>query len=103
MMDLLYSLYIKIISIGFLEITPETQEGYKAIHEQFELWINGFAGLSFLISIGVMMIHVLKLANAGDNAQKRSQALRDIMITGITTSGLGGIGIIYVIIFYIGF
>lgn len=115
MMDFLYNLYTKMILMIFdgttklggsglnVNITSETIAKFAEIQKEFELWINGFVGLSFLVSVGTFMIHVLKLANAGANAQKRAQALRDMMITLACTAGVGGLSVIYLIVFYTGF
>lgn len=116
MNDFIYNLYTKIILLFFdgatklgagrglnVNINSETVAKFAEIQKEFELWINGFVGLTFLVSIGTFMIHVLKLANAGSNAQKRAQALRDMMITLACTAGVGGLSVIYLIIFYTGF
>lgn len=73
---------------------------WKIIFDKYKGVINGIAGLALFTVVLAFIINLVKLANAGTNANARQAALQGLLWTGLATVGLGAISTIVGIFYY---
>ncbi len=59
---------------------------YKAFISQYSRFMTVFSSIALLTSIAVFLYHCTMLAVSADNAQKRAEAMKGLLTTGICLS-----------------
>lgn len=77
---------------GFITAWTELMKEYNVI-------VSSVVGLSVLTSLLIFIIHMMQLASSSNNAVARSAVLKNVLISGICTALLGGIGLIYMLVY----
>ncbi|PLS19711.1 hypothetical protein CVD28_04675 [Bacillus sp. M6-12] len=73
---------------------------WKALMNEYSVIVAGVAGLGALTSMLVFMVHMFQLASIGSaHPTIRRKIINDIMISAVCTALLGGVGLIYVIVY----
>lgn len=80
------------------DILQNMGEGLAEFLNEYQTVVRIFYAFVLITVIIIMIINVTKLAKAGDNPQKRSEAIHGILITGICLAILGSIGFVYILL-----
>lgn len=80
------------------DILQNMAEGLGDFLSEYQTVVRIFYIFAVVTVFIIMIINVTKLAQAGDNPQKRSEAIHGILITGICIAILGSIGFVYVLL-----
>ena len=86
-------------------ITPDGQITTAIMNSDHAKTLLGWGGkalqilfsLVTLAAMAALIINITKLATSSGNPAGRSQALRNILISGICLSVLGGLGLVYAV------
>ena len=77
---------------GFMDAFNKFFGEYKTI-------LMGVLGFCLLTCIGVFIYHFCQLSASASNPQKRAEAIRNILITGVCVGLLGAVPLIAVLLF----
>lgn len=84
--------------------TISTSTNFMAAFEQFKsqysIFITIFMSIMTLTSIAIFIYHCLMLAASSDNAQKRAEAIKNLLITGCCFSAQSAISLIIALVFW---
>lgn len=102
-----------LLSLMFLYLQPipanatytiSTSNNFKNAFDQFKnhysVFITIFMSIMTLTSVAIFIYHCLMLAMSSDNAQKRAEAINNILITGFCLSAQSAISLIISLVFW---
>lgn len=99
-LTLVMTLFYKTFA-GFIQntvfLTSEWRTAFGYALVEYKYLICGVLGLLSLTMFVIFIKDVLQLASSGNNPQERAKGMKNILITGAATIGLGGTGIIVAI------
>lgn len=79
--------------------SPEFQEKWQALMAEYRVILAGIAGFGAMTSLLVFIYHFMHLGAVSSNPAQRSQVVRNILISAICTSLLGGVTL-FLTLFY---
>lgn len=91
------------MDVSFASGKPNTDEAWKAFMNEYRVILASIAGIGALTSILVFIFHFIKLGSAGSSPHQRSEALGNMVVSGIITALLGGISGILSIFYHVVF
>lgn len=95
-LTLLMTIFYKTFSV-FISKTVMLSSNWKTAFAyalvEFKYLICGVCGVLSLTMFILFIKEIFELANSGGNPQKRSQSIQQLLIVGLATIGLGGVGV----------
>jgi len=74
----------------------------NSFFSDWQLFISGFMGVAILSSVLIFIIHMIKLATSGgSHPMIRRKIMGDILVSGVTTALLGGISLVFYLLYTI--
>lgn len=99
-LTLLMTIFYKSFSVFIQKTVLLSSEWKKAFGfalVEFKYLICGVCGVLSITMFVLFLKDILNLASSGGNPQKRAEGIKKIVITGIATMGIGGVGVIVAI------
>lgn len=76
------------------------QTQFNAFKEHYSIFITIFMSITLITSIAIFVYHCTMLAVSASNAQKRAEAMSNLLITGLCLSGQSAISVLIAIFFW---
>jgi hypothetical protein len=75
-------------------IPEELADALNVFLQEYQFQISGFLGITILTCMAIMIIHITKLGSSS-NPKARTDAIRNILISGVSLAVLGSISFFY--------
>ena len=81
--------------------TPSSfREEFNAFKEHYSSFIAILMSIMLLTSIAIFVYHCFMLASSGGNAQRRTQAIQNLLTTGFCLSAQSAVSLIVALVFW---
>lgn len=79
---------------------PTLKVAFENFNLEIKFLFSGISALALVTSVGVFVIHFIKLASAPSHPIKRREVMMNLVVSGVCTGLLGAVNLIVWIIFY---
>lgn len=93
-------IFASAIKLSSANDTQRFEEATNELLNEFGFYVSVFIGISMLISLYSLIVNFIKLAGSSGNPSARSEAIKNLLVAGLCTALLGGIGIIQALVYF---